>query len=161
MGSTIVWQADQIGFSAVLQKIKKNTLREQQRQNKIYGKSMNKNWFRVVVVIYFCLSVPSSFAAMLHLSPVESTENCVIAGYKVHYGTTSGNYTQVLDVGDATSYDLDLLGLVPTQTYFFSVNAYSTANQDGPLSSPVSYTDSPNIVAYPSIDHGNNTIDVT
>ncbi len=120
---------------------------------------MGKNYFGFIFLIYIFF-VSSSFAAVLRWSPVESTENCVIAGYKVHYGTT-GNYTQVVDVGDATAYDLDLLGLVPAQTYFFAVNAYSTTNQDGPLSSPLSYRDSPNIVAYPSIDHGNNTIDVT
>ena len=122
--------------------------------------NMVKNYFGFIFVILL-LSVSPSFAAVLHWSPVESTENCVIAGYKIHYGTISGDYSQVVNVGDATAYDLDLLGLVPTQTYFFAVNAYSTTNQDGPLSSPVAYRDSPNIVAYPSIDHGDNTIDVT
>ncbi len=104
-------------------------------------KIMSKNCFKFVFVIYFFLFVPSSFAAILHWSPVESTENCVIAGYKVHYSTT-GYYTQVVDVGNATSYDVDILGLVPTQTYFFAVNAYSTTNQDGPLSLSVSYNGS-------------------
>ncbi len=123
---------------------------------------MGKNCFRLIFIIHTFLFVSSSFAAVLHWSPVESTSECIIAGYKVHYGTASGQYTQEIDVGNVTAYDLDLLALVPTQTYFFAVNAYSTTNQEGPLSAPVSYQDNlPNIVAYPSLDHAGNTIDVT
>ncbi|RLB97961.1 MAG: hypothetical protein DRH34_14490, partial [Deltaproteobacteria bacterium] len=123
---------------------------------------MGKNCFRLIFIIHTFLFVSSSFAAVLHWSPVESTSECIIAGYKVHYGTASGQYTQEINVGNVTAYDLDLLALVPTQTYFFAVNAYSTTNQEGPLSAPVSYQDNlPNIVAYPSLDHAGNTIDVT
>ena len=122
---------------------------------------MGKNCFRLIFVIYPFLFVPFSFAAVLHWSPVESTQDCVIAGYNVHYGTTSGQYTQVVDVGDITFYDLDLLPLVQPQTYFFAVSAYSTTDQEGPLSAPVSYTDSPHIVEYPVIDYNNETIDIT
>jgi len=101
---------------------------------------MGKNCFRLIFIIHTFLFVSSSFAAVLHWSPVESTSECIIAGYKVHYGTASGQYTQEIDVGNVTAYDLDLLALVPTQTYFFAVNAYSTTNQEGPLSASVSYS---------------------
>ena len=127
----------------------------------IYGYAMCKYYFRLVLVIHFCLFVSSSFAAVLHWSPVESSDECIIAGYKVNYGTTSGEYTQVVDVGNVTLCDLDLLPLVPTQAYYFAVNAYSTTGQDGPVSIPVYYRNSPNIVAFPTIDYAGNTIDVT
>ena len=127
---------------------------------------MKKNWIKLffficMLIMHVPLSISSSFAAVLHWSPVASTADCVIEGYKVHYGPASGQYTQVVDVGNVTFYNLDLLDLVPTQTYYLAVNAYSTTNQEGALSAPVSYLDSPNIVAYPSLDHANNTIDVT
>jgi hypothetical protein len=126
---------------------------------------MKRNSFRLIffitiVLVYSLLFVSSSLAVVLRWSPVESTENCVIDGYKVHFGTISGQYTHVVDVDD-TFCDLELLGLDPTLTYFFAISAVSTMDQEGLLSAPISYTDSPNIVGSPSIDHANNTIDVT
>jgi hypothetical protein len=79
----------------------------------------------------------------------------------VHYGTIDGEYTQVVNIYNVTSCNLDLLTLVPTQTYFFAVSAYSTTSREGPLSASVFYIDSPHIVEYPSIDYANKTIDVT
>lgn len=127
---------------------------------------MGKNSFRLIVLIsmvliHALLFASSSLAAVLRWSPVESTVNCVIAGYKVHYGTISGQYDHVVDVDDDTFCDLELLDLNPRLTYFFAVNAYSTENLEGPLSAPISYTDKPpNMVGYPLINHSNGTIDV-
>jgi len=59
---------------------------------------------------------------------------------------------------------MDALNLVSAKTYYFAVSAYSTMNQEGPLSSPISNTpnsDAPYIVQYPSIDYINNIIGVT
>jgi hypothetical protein len=60
----------------------------------------------------------------------------------VHYGTSSGEYTNIVDIDgqDNTSCDLDALNLVPAQTYYFAVSAYSTAGLEGSLSLPISYT---------------------
>jgi hypothetical protein len=55
-----------------------------------------------------------------------------IAGYKLHYGTASGAYDQVLDVGDVTH--ASLLTLLHGTDYFFTVNAYNSAGLEGPLS---------------------------
>ncbi|MCP4669661.1 MAG: fibronectin type III domain-containing protein [Desulfobacula sp.] len=121
----------------------------------------NNNWFRLFFIICSFTITPSGFAAVLHWSPVDSTQDCVIAGYKVHYGTTQDQYDQIIDVGNVSSYDLELLTLVPTVTYYFAVSAYSTENQDGPLSLSIPYRDSPNIVGYPLINYSNNTIDIT
>ena len=119
-------------------------------------------FFIGLFLICLHIFVLPSFGAVLHWSPVGSTDDCIIDGYKIHYGTTSGNYTQVVDVGNVTLYDLDLLPLVPNQTYYFAVNAYSTTAQDGPLSTPVSYQDSiPYIDGYPAVDHAADTIDIT
>lgn len=127
---------------------------------------MKKNRFSLIfffvrIAICFYLSIGFSFAATLKWTPVESTERCTIKGYKVYYGTEVGEYPYVVDVGNATSYNLDLLSLKPTQAYFFSVSAYSSENLDGPLSHPVFYRDSPNIVEYPAVDHINGIINVT
>jgi hypothetical protein len=61
-----------------------------------------------------------------------------IAGYRLHYGTTSGNYAVIKDVGNTTTAVIS--DLVPGTTYYFSVSAYSTASLEGPLSDEVSTT---------------------
>jgi chitinase len=120
----------------------------------------------MIFIIFSFIFTSSSFAAVLHWSPVDSTEEYVISGYKVHYGTSSGEYTNIVDIDgqDNTSCDLDTLNLVPAQTYYFAVSAYSTAGLEGSLSLPISYStpaEGPYIVQYPSIDYVNNIIDVT
>jgi hypothetical protein len=58
-------------------------------------------------------------------------------GYRLYYGTTSGNYTQNVNVGNVTSYPLTL-----TQgfTYYFVVRAYNASSQLGPASNEASIT---------------------
>jgi len=57
-----------------------------------------------------------------------STSSGVI-GYKVYFGTSSGNYTQNIDVGNVTSYTVTSLN--DGQTYYFAAKAY---NSSGSLS---------------------------
>ncbi len=109
------------------------------------GKSSYRLIFFIsIVIVSSLLFIPSSFAAVLRWSPVESNETCVVVGYKVHYGTAPGQYTSQKDVGAATSCDLGLLNLLPSVIYYFSVNAYSIANKNGPLSPPIAYNDADN-----------------
>ncbi len=58
-----------------------------------------------------------------------------LAGYKVYYGTTSGNYTDVIDVGNVTTYKVE--GLQPG-TYYFAVTAYDTSGNESNYSNEVS-----------------------
>jgi len=54
-----------------------------------------------------------------------------LAGYKVHYGTRSGEYTYAIDVGNFTSVDIG--EFIPGMTYYFVVTAYDTSgNESGP-----------------------------
>jgi hypothetical protein len=59
-----------------------------------------------------------------------------LAGYVIHYGTSSGAYTTQLDVGDRTWYTVE--GLVPGQTYYFAVKAYNTSGRTSRFSLEVS-----------------------
>jgi hypothetical protein len=58
-----------------------------------------------------------------------------LAGYKVNIGTASGTYTQVLDVGNVTSYSIMLPKGV---TYFFAVSAYDTSGNESVKSAEMS-----------------------
>lgn len=60
-----------------------------------------------------------------------------IAGYRVSYGTTSGIYTQQIDVGNTTNAAIsDLAG---NETYFFVVTAYNTAGLESLPSNELSF----------------------
>ena len=48
-----------------------------------------------------------------------------IAGYKVHYGTASRNYTKMIDAGKQTTCTIP--DLVDGNVYYFAATAYDTA----------------------------------
>lgn len=45
-------------------------------------------------------------------------------GYQVHYGTATGTYTVIVDVGQLTSWTKT--GLTNGTTYYFAVKAYNS-----------------------------------
>lgn len=55
-----------------------------------------------------------------------------IAGYKVHFGSSSGNYSQVIDVPGQNFAALPQLIL--GNTYYLAVSAYNTDGQESPKS---------------------------
>lgn len=55
-----------------------------------------------------------------------------IAGYKVHFGTSSGNYSQIIDVQNQTTAPLPQL--IMGNTYYLAVTAYNSAGQESPRS---------------------------
>jgi len=62
-----------------------------------------------------------------------------LAGYKIHYGTTSSDYTQTIALENAglTRYVLDNL---PTGTYYFAITAYNAQGVESSLSEEISTT---------------------
>jgi len=60
-----------------------------------------------------------------------------IAGYRLHSGTTSGVYSQTIELGNATSTLVS--NLVTGKTYFFVVTAYNTMGVESAPSNEVSY----------------------
>jgi hypothetical protein len=73
-----------------------------------------------------------------------------VDGYRVYYGTSSGNYTNTVDVG--TNWYVTVDGLVAGTTYFFSVAAYDNDGLESPDSDEISITTSfaPIIISQPS-----------
>ena len=59
-----------------------------------------------------------------------------LAGYRIYYGTSSGVYTQEINVGNTTATLIS--NLTEGRTYFFAVTAYNTAAESLP-SNEVSY----------------------
>ena len=74
--------------------------------------------------------------------PTENTDGTPLtdlSGYNIHYGTSSGNYTQTVSVSNPglATYVVD--NLTPG-TYYFAVGAVNSAGTESPLSSEVSAT---------------------
>ncbi len=64
-----------------------------------------------------------------------------LAGYKLHFGTSSRNYSVVLDIGPGTRAPLP--PMILGNTYYVAVSAYDTDGRDGPLSAELVVTASP------------------
>ncbi len=89
--------------------------------------------FFLVLVIAAHTSVPDAAELKLSWNPNTETD---LAGYKVYYGTASRIYGNPLSVGPGSTYTLQ--GLTPGQTYFVSITAYDTANNESGYSNEVS-----------------------
>lgn len=61
-----------------------------------------------------------------------------IAGYKIHYGTTSGNYAYSVDVGNYGNCSIS--GLVEGQTYYFAASSYTVDNIESEFSKELVHT---------------------
>ena len=93
----------------------------------------------VVVGLNLAL-VASASAGNIFLTWSPNTDQ--IAGYKVHIGTTSGSYTQNLDVGLSTSYTYG--SATDGQRYCFAVSAYNSSGAEGPNSNEIcGYSNAP------------------
>jgi hypothetical protein len=74
--------------------------------------------------------------------PTENTNGSALtdlAGYTIHYGTNSQNYTSAIQVENPgiTRYVVDNL---PAGTYYFAVSAYSSTGENSAYSPQVSVT---------------------
>jgi hypothetical protein len=60
-----------------------------------------------------------------------------LAGYNLYYGTSSGNYTVTIDVGNVTTYGIDGF---PPGTYYFVLTAYDISGNESDYSTEISRT---------------------
>ncbi len=78
---------------------------------------------------------PPTTAGTISLTWSANTETD-LAGYRVYVGTQSGVYGPPISVGNVTAYQLNNLAM--NTTYFVSVTAVDTANNESPHSAEVS-----------------------
>ena len=67
---------------------------------------------------------PGNSATLTWVAPTTNADGTPLtdlAGYKIYYGTSSGVYSVIIDVGNITTYKIDNLS---PGTYYFSVTAY-------------------------------------
>ena len=85
------------------------------------------------ISLLFCFIPPAISNASLVMW-TENTENDV-EGYNIYYGTSSGDYTVVVDVGNVTEYEF--CGVPEGTTYYIALTAYDTGNNESDFSEEV------------------------
>ena len=83
-----------------------------------------------------------SFPLLTHAAQVtlawDASTDPGIAGYKVYYGTSSGNYQVVIDVGKNAGCTIS--NLQNDSTYYFAVTGYSTSGVESGYSNEIFYS---------------------
>lgn len=87
-------------------------------------------------------SAPSSSVTLGWVAPTENSNGTPItdlAGYKIHYGTASQEYTQVVSLANPSlsRYVVDSL---PSGTYYFAITAYNSQGTESVLSGELTTT---------------------
>jgi hypothetical protein len=122
---------------------------------------MNKTLPITLLLIFFLLVPSAVFAAPIQLQWNDNEEDD-IAGYIVHYGTSSKHYEASVDVGYVTSYVL--ADLPEGVKHFIALTAYDTSGNESAYSKEITtqncyfgitYMTVPPYVSYifPCIDH--------
>jgi hypothetical protein len=89
-----------------------------------------------VLIFAFLLGIPAASYATSVTATWSPNPEPSIAGYQLMYGTASGSYTTVIDVGKVTSYSFSVTGGV---TYYFVLQAYNTMGIYSPYSAEVAF----------------------
>lgn len=97
-------------------------------------------FFIGILVSYFLLLIPWS-VQNVHGANVtlawDPNLEANLKGYKVYYGSASGNYSFMVDVGNWTS--LTISGLEAGKTYYFAATAYGPAGEESGMSGELRY----------------------
>lgn len=109
-------------------------------------KSIKAIWTWSVWVLLLCTSslvfgevyvaTPGSTTRSVSLAWDPSPDSAVV-GYRIYYGTTSGNWTNQIDIGNQTS--VSLTGFVPQTTYYLTVKAYDSNHLESEPSNELEY----------------------
>jgi hypothetical protein len=94
-------------------------------------------WFLIPLTLCVLFYAATGFAASVTLAWDANSEPD-LAGYNIHWGRSSGNYSFTVDVGNNTTYTFT--GLDEGVTYYFAATAYNTNNLRSGYSNQVVYT---------------------
>jgi hypothetical protein len=89
------------------------------------------------LLLFALLQNPAQAAQSVELSWTPSSDPTVV-GYHTYYGVASRSYTNITDVGAATSVAIP--GLVSGATYYFAATSYNILGLESDYSAEVAYT---------------------
>jgi hypothetical protein len=90
-----------------------------------------------LIILLFAMPFSTAYAASVDLEWDPNTEP-QLAGYKIYWGTSSGNYAFSKNVGNTTSSTIT--GLDEGKTYYFAATAYDGAGTESNYSNQITYT---------------------
>ncbi len=113
-----------------------------------------KVWLQLLVCFLLFYGFNSALAVQeADFSWTPNTE-ANLAGYKIHYGTASSQYDQVIDVGNPAAVDGIVLatvsGLSDETSYYFAATAYDTDGFESDFSQEVAWTSPAQTIIPPS-----------
>lgn len=89
-----------------------------------------------LILSFFILSLPARAAVVLVDWEASQSDN--VTGYNVYYGSQSGSYAFVVDVGNTTSHVFD--DFPEDKPYYFAVTAYNDSDLESDYSAEAYYT---------------------
>jgi hypothetical protein len=89
-----------------------------------------------VVLVFFLLPI-LAYSADVTLA-WDANNDPDLDGYKVYYGSSSGNYSNSIDVGNVLEHTIS--GLQEGVTYYFAAKAYDTNDNESGFSEEITYT---------------------
>ena len=105
----------------------------------------NSGFERLYIGFLLCLiilfSVTDLFGGTVQLSwypPVTNADGSPIndlGGYRIYYGTTSRDYSNYIDVGNVTTYQIS--NLTDGRTYYFAATSYDTSKNESIYSNEI------------------------
>jgi hypothetical protein len=95
---------------------------------------MSSRWTKIpcLIVSLVLLCLPYAYAAEIRLAWESEAD---VSGYKIYYGHASGHYVSPIDVGNVTSYTLDL----PGKKSYIALTAYDAYGNESGFSNEVSW----------------------
>lgn len=84
-------------------------------------------WLAVAIVSFFCACKVEALTITW-----DANKEADLAGYKVYYGISSGNYHTNVDVGNQTSYKIS--GIENNKNHYIAVTAYDTSGNESEYS---------------------------
>jgi len=124
------WVAKHFGFSLRLSLPSSNRFR-------VHGSKVQR-LILIPLLLALCmipLSTANAASVALEWDPNSEPE---LAGYKIYWGTSSGNFTSSKDVGKTTTTTIN--GVEEGKTYYFVATAYDSQNIESQNSNQVTYT---------------------
>lgn len=92
-----------------------------------------RSFYAIFTAIATFAFISVLFAGQAHaVKATISWDDVSVAGYKVHYGKSSGNYTSTINVGNATTYTVKA---ITGPSLYIALSAYDSSKQQSGLSS--------------------------
>jgi hypothetical protein len=91
----------------------------------------------VVTAIVFAISPLAMFASQQAIITWNPAPQSGISGYRIYYGSSSGNYTNMVVVGNVTNTVIS--GLAEGKTYYFAATSYNVLGMESGFSNEAAF----------------------